>query len=537
MTVRPAAIAAALALSLWPGLTRSPLAAFQHEHDAPPPVFNAPIALYKPGVLGGFHRPISSRVPEAQSFFDQGFQLTYSFAKPEAVRSFREAEKRDPDCAICFWGEAWALGSNLNWTMGPEESPFAYAAIQKARSLAGGHATANERAFIDAMAIRYVEHFDPAKRVEQDRAYAEAMRKVADAFPKDLDAATLYGEALFLLEPRRGARDIANPNVQKIVSVFEGVLKEDIHHLGACHLYVHITEATTEPGRAAACAEFLGHSVPGASHINHMPAHTWTQIARWSDAVRDNLEAWHSDQKAQTGEGIAIYPTHDLHMLVYAASMDGQGAIAIQAGRDYERLANDPMFRLLTLVRFGRFDDVREVTTRPAAQIPAGVWEFAQGYAALRKGDRESAASHRDAVKNLAASSTETFRIHPAKKLLGILAAILDGEIARGSGNLPAAVSAFEEAASIEDSLIWDEPEPLPFAARHWLGAALLEAGRSADAERVYRAELKHHPHNGWSLLGLRQALVAQGKPAREVSDEFDRSWARSDVWIQASRF
>jgi tetratricopeptide (TPR) repeat protein len=513
------------------------LAAFQHEHDAPPTAFGAPIALYKSGVLGNFHRPISSRVPEAQAFFDQGFQLTYSFAKPEAVRSFREAEKRDSECAICYWGEAWALGSNLNWTMAPEEAPYAYAAIQKARSLADAHATANERAFIQAMTVRYVEHFDPARRVEQDRAYAEAMRKVADAFPKDLDAATLYGEALFLLEPRRGARDITSPNVRTIVSVFEGVLKRDIHHLGACHLYVHITEATTEPGRAAACAEFLGHSVPGASHINHMPSHTWTQIGRWKDAVRDNLEAWHSDQKARTGEGIATYPTHDLHMLVYAASMDGQGAIAIQAGRDYARLTDDPMYHLLTLVRFGRFDDVRELTARPAAPISVGVWEFAQGYADLRKGDRESAARHRDQAQSLAASSTESFRIHPARKLLGILAAILDGEIARDNGNLPSAVTSFETAVSIEDSLIWDEPEPLPFAARHWLGAALLEAGRPADAERVYRADLKRHPHNGWSLLGLRQALVAQGKPAQEVSEEFDRSWVRSDVWIQASRF
>ena len=180
---------------------------------------------------------------------------------------------------------------------------------------------------------------------------------------------------------------------------------------------------------------------------------------------------------------------------------------------------------------------MRELTTRPAAPIPAGVWEFAQGYAELRKGDREAAARHRDGAQNLAVSSTEMFRIHPAKKLLGILAAILDGEIARDAGNLSSAVTSFEAAVSIEDSLVWDEPEPLPFAARHWLGAALLEAGRPSDAARVYRADLKRHPHNGWSLVGLRQALVAQGQPAREVSEEFDRSWVRSDVWIQASRF
>ena len=137
---------------------------------------------------------------------------------------------------------------------------------------------------------------------------------------------------MFLLEPRAGARDIANPNVQRIVGVLERALTNDIRHPGACHLYIHITEATSEPGRAAACAEFLGQSIPGASHINHMPSHTWTQIGRWGDAVRASLDAWHSDLKSLVGEGVAIYPWHDLHMLVFAASMDGQGAIAVQAG-------------------------------------------------------------------------------------------------------------------------------------------------------------------------------------------------------------
>ncbi len=275
----------------------------QHaDHSTPPAAFNGRIGLYK-SALGPFTRPISSQNREAQAFFNQGFQLTYAFAKPEAVRSFREAETRDPMCAICYWGEAWAWGSDLNWVMGPDEAPFAYAAIQKAVALAPAHATPIERAFIQAMSVRYVERFDPAKRVEQDRAYADAMKKVVDAYPDDLDAAALYAEALFLLEPRAGARDIANPNVQRIVGVLERALTKDIRHPGACHLYIHLTEATSEPGRAAACAEFLGKSIPGASHINHMPSHTWTQIGRWGDAVRASLDAWHSDLKSLVGEG------------------------------------------------------------------------------------------------------------------------------------------------------------------------------------------------------------------------------------------
>src|SRR4051794_32769861 len=199
IVVRAPFLAACLATAgclAWPSSARA--------QTPPAPSFEdrymEPIELFKTG-LGTFARPISSSNKEAQAFFNQGFQMMYSFAKPEAVRSFREAWKRDPDCAICYWGEAWAWGSYLNAPMSSEESPYAYAAIQKAVSLRA-KATPEERAMIDAMAVRYVQTFDLATRVQQDRAYAEAMKKVADQYPDDLDVVTLYADALFLLEPR-----------------------------------------------------------------------------------------------------------------------------------------------------------------------------------------------------------------------------------------------------------------------------------------------------------------------------------------------
>jgi tetratricopeptide (TPR) repeat protein len=515
-----------------------PQAAQPHaDHAAPPAAFNGRIALYKTA-MGPFTRPISSRNSEAQAFFNQGFQLRYAFARPEAVRSFREAQTRDPECAICHWGEAWAWGSDLNWTMSAEEAPFAYAAIQKAIALAAGHATPIEQAVIQAMSVRYVARFDPERRVEQDRAYADAMKKVVDAYPDDLDAAALYAEALFLLEPRGGRRDLANPNVERIVGVLERALTKDLHHPGACHLYIHITEATSEPGRAAACAEFLGRSIPGASHINHMPSHTWTQVGRWGDAVRASLDAWHSDLKALVGEGVAIYPWHDLHMLVFAASMDGQGAIAVQAGRDYSRMTKNPVYLLLTLVRFGRFEDIlADLSTRTQGLLSGPVWDFAQGYAQLRAGNRAAAQMHLTSLVSAANTSTAQFGSNSAKAIFGVLAGILEGEIALAAADRTAAITAFEKAVAIEDALEWDEPEPLPFSARHWLGPVLIEARRPADAEAVYREDLERHPKNGWSLLGLSQALAAQGKQSRDVTEEFERAWARSDTWIRSSRF
>ena len=495
-----------------------------------------PIDLYKTG-LGKFTRPISSSNKDAQAFFDQGFQMMFAFAKPEAIRSFREAWKRDPNCAICYWGEAWAWGSYLNGPMSPGEAPHAYAAIQKALSLKDKHATAKERAFIDAMAVRYVEKFDPAKRVEQDKAYAAAMERVADAYPDDLEAATLHADALFLLEPRRGTRDVKSPSVQRLHRVLERILAKDVNHPGACHLYVHATESTVVPERAMTCAQFLGKSIPGASHINHMPSHTWNEVGRWGDSVRANLEAWHSDQKAAIGEGFAIYPSHNLHMLLYAASMDGQGAIAMQAGKDYAKLTGDTFYQTLTMVRFGRFDEVLDVKNRPRDEILGGLWDFSQGYAQLKTGNTDFAKVYLERVRKSADSSKAMFRWHSAKQLLGTVAGILHGEILWTEGDRNGAISAFEQAVLVEDQLAYDEPEPLPFAARHWLGAALLEAKRYVDAERVYREELDDHPHNGWSLLGLQKALAGRGITSAEVDADLAKSWSRADIWIRASKF
>jgi tetratricopeptide (TPR) repeat protein len=497
--------------------------------------YTEPIRLFSVG-LGTFTRPMSSTNREAQAFFDQGFQMMYSFAKPEAVRSFREAWKRDPECAICYWGEAWAWGSYLNAPMNAEESPHAYAAVQKAVSLRS-RAIPQERALIDALAVRYVEKFDGTRRVEQDRAYADAMQRVAAQYPDDLDIATLFADALFLLEPRRGTRDVNDPNVRRLHQVLEAILARNVRHPGACHLYVHATESTVVPGRAEACAEFLGRSIPGASHINHMPSHTWNEVGRWGDSVRANLEAWHSDQKAAIGQGFAIYPEHNLHMLLYAASYDGQGAIAMRAGKDYTKLTGESFYEVLTLIRFGRFDEVLQVTSRPRPEIQGGLWDFAQGYAHLKQGNTDFASLYLARVRKAADSSKATFRVHTAKSLLSVVAGILEGEIQRTAGNLDAAIASFQLAATTQEALVYDEPEPLPFSAFHWLGAALLDAKRFDEAEKAYRAELKDHPHNGWSLLGLKLALEGMSKGSSDVTSDLSSSWSRADTWIQASRF
>ena len=500
-------------------------------------------ATYYPEALGPLTRPITTDSPEAQKFFDQGVQMMYAFTPLRAARSFRQAQREDPDCAMCFWGEAWAWGPYLNGPMGRDDAPRAYENIRKAEKLAGEHASEVERALIEAMAVRYAEEHDGDTRKMLDSAYARAMASVYERFPRDPDVGTLYGESLMLLEPRRGRWDIEKPAVRDIHRILESVLAIDITHPGACHLYVHATEPTIRPEKAEACADHLGASIPGASHIQHMPSHTYNRIGRWGDAVRGNLAAWHTDQRAEEDIAWAIYPSHNLHMLLFAASMDGQGAIAIQAAKDYGKIVRGGSFyHSLTLLRFGRFDEILDMDEPPPDEtIQRGFWDFARGYAYLRHDERGRATTYLERVRRAAENmgEEESFRGHSATDLLGTVAGILEGEILRDEGDNEGAVAVLEAAIELEDSLRYDEPEPLNFSARHWLGDLLLEMERYREAEAVFRAALEDHPMNGWSLYGLERALRAQGMAAKadEVHVLFEEAWARSDTWIRRAVF
>jgi hypothetical protein len=428
--------------------------------------------------------------------------------------------------------------------MDGEDVPRAYEVIQWASEIAAGHTSPVEARLIEAMSQRYEPTHDSTTRAGLDSAYANAMAAVYRDYPNDLDVGVLYAESLMLLEPRRGTWDIDKPAVRRIHQVLEAVLAQDIRHPGACHFYIHATEPTSEPGKSEACAEFLGNAIPGASHVVHMPSHVYNRIGRWGDAVRANIQAYHTDQRAAWNQGFAIYPSHNLHMLVFSASNAGQGAIAILAGKDYGKLESDAageFYHALALIRFGRFDDVLELDDPPGDDIPLGLWRFARGYAHLKQENPDSARAYLAMMEHAIVTIPDTirFRGHPAEHLLGVTAGILQGELEWQEGRLDDAIATFEAAVVLEDQIRYDEPEPLNFSARDWLGAALLEADRPGDAEQVYRAALDDHPNNGWSLFGLEQALRVQGRDgeADEVRRRLDESWVMADVLLLASRF
>lgn len=498
-----------------------------------------PVPLYDD--LGSYCRPVTASA-EAQRYFDQGMRLTYGFGHPEAQRSFREAIRRDPGCAMCYWGLAWSLGPYINAAMDSASGVEAYGAIREAERL-GGSATPVERALIGAMAARYAAVPTAANRPGLDSAYVAAMREVVRRFPDDLDAASLLGEALMVLRPwdqwtRAGD---PQPGTEEVVAVLESVLARDLRHPGACHHYIHATEASRDPGRAAECADLLGGVIPGASHIPHMPSHTYMRIGRYGDAVRANQRAWHADQRAAHGSAPGIYPPHNLHMLFTAASMDGQSAVAIQAARDLARgFPAYGFYPVVTLARFGRWEEALEERVRGEGNLHAGLGLFGRGLAHLGLGHAAEARIRLDSLDAvLAATPADArFRKHPQRSLLGIARAILAGELSAAAGRPDEAVRTLREALPLEDSLVYDEPEPWSIPLRQVLGAILLESGRAAEAETAYREELRVHPENGWSLYGLERSLRAQGRGAEAdgVAERLERAWARADVWLAGSR-
>lgn len=493
--------------------------------------------------LGPHARPIVTASDRAQAYFDQGMLFMYAFGTDAAERAFRAARAEDPSCAACYWGEAWALAPYLNGGMPPGDERRAHAAIQRARELAGG-ASEVERALIETFAVRFEAEPDRDRRKTLDTLYASRMEEVAARFPEDLDVQTLYAEALMLLRPRRGSVDLEAEDVRRILPILEGVLARNVRHPGACHLYIHLVEASQEPERGERCADYLGDAI-AVSHIRHMPSHIYMNVGRYGDAVRANQRAWHADQMASYGGPPGVYPAHNLHMLLFAAVMDGQSAVAIQAARDLAREQPPWAWYLpATLARFGRWAEILESGAAPEASeepLDAAIWTWARGMAHLRT---SAPARAREALARLdgvvaGIEPDATFRFHDLADVLALPRAILAAEIAHAEGRSEEAIAALEAGVAVEDGLIYDEPAPWHLPLRTVLGAVLLEADRPADAEAVYREALADHRENGWALFGLARALEAQGKEAmaQEARRDFEQAWARADIWLRSSRF
>ncbi|MGD8495899.1 MAG: hypothetical protein PVF05_06880 [Gemmatimonadales bacterium] len=507
--------------------------------------------------LGDHHYEITTDVPRAQRYFDQGLRLYYAFNHQEAIRAFREAQRLDPECAMCWWGEALAWGPNINLPMDSAAGAAAYAAMREAIARIDG-ASPRESAFIEALAPRYAEDV-PADRAALDSAYARRMRDVRDAYPDDVEAAVLYAEAQMDLRPWDywTAEATPYPGMDDALATLTAVIEGNPEHPGACHFYIHAVEKVY-PERAVECAERLADLMPGAGHLVHMPGHIYIRVGRYMDAVRMNEHAVHADetyiqdQQPSMGVYTAGYYPHNYDFMAFAALMAGRRGQAVMASRKMATVVPDAMMQIGDLVfgqhyavrwlqvavRFGRWDEILAAPAPPQTLPHArALWQYGRGRALVATGDLPGAEAALDRLREAAEGpELEGLRLefNGAQHVLKIAEHVLAGRLAEARGDSDAAVAELREAARLEDALYYGEPPEWTVPVRQELGAVLLAAGRPDEARAAFEADLERFRANGWSLKGLELSLRALGRDveADEAAARFADAWQYADVDI-----
>jgi tetratricopeptide (TPR) repeat protein len=508
------------------------------------------------GNLGSYHRAIATSNDEAQKFFDEGLTLLYGFNHEEAFRSFERAAALDPRAPMPHWGMSLALGTNYNDTATPGRLQQAHTHLTHAQERAANGSDV-ERAFIDALATRYVATPDDGKQPSREEAYAAAMGDVSKRFPDDLDAATLHAESMMNLRPwKLHSRDgTPAPGTARIVATLESVLKRNPDHPGANHYYIHAVEASRTPERALASAKRLDALVPGAGHLVHMPAHIYQRTGDYRAAAKSNAVAAEIDEKYVKATGATgMYPTmyygHNLQFLSAAAMMAGNFAVARESGRKTATLvgplAGDILMlqpyalqELFALLRFERWNDVLAAPAAPAGRdLQIALDHYARGaaHAGLQHaGEAEKeAAAMEEAAKRLPKDAMVSL-VNSVADVLTVAREDLAARIATAKGDSRGAIARWTRAVAAEDKLAYNEPPDWLLPTREGLGAALMRAGRAAEAEKVFRDDLERNRRNPRSLFGRWKALERQNKTAEaaKARETFEAAWQGADVELK----
>lgn len=518
-------------------------------HEPLPPAAQEPY----PG-LGSYHFPITTANPEAQLYFDQGITLLYGFNHDEAARYFRRAAELDPDAPMPYWGLALAIGPNYNDTEVDEARAAAtYEAVQNARQRAG-RASPREQAYIDAIARRYPSPDPESDWLAFHRDYSDAMRAMTQRFPDDLDAATLFAESLMMLRPWQlwTADGEPAPGTLELVAVLESVLKRDPNHAGANHFYIHAIEASPNLERAIPSANRLMTLVPGVGHLVHMPGHIFLQTGDYELAADTNVKAVEADnafieRTAATGIYPLMYATHNVHFVAYARAQQGRYEEAKAAAEEMAARVGDfdlemqmlegfRLYPLMVDLRFHRWDEVIEAR-EPSAEreLEHAFWRYARAMGYTGQGDLRRAEAEQARFEQERAAIPEDSQYllnNKSADLLALASATLAARIAEARGDNDGAIDAWRRAVALERAVQYDEPPAWFYPVRQSLAAALLEAGRAAEAEAVFRETLARFPRDGRLLFGLEQSLLAQDRPdeAALVHAQFEAAWADATV-------
>lgn len=506
--------------------------------------------------LGDMHHPVTTSNAEAQKFFDQGLRLIFAFNHEEAASSFQRAAELDPKLAMAYWGIAESIGPNYNDPADPDRFKQAHAAIAKAGELST-NASASEKAYIAAMAVRFPADPNADKRLAAER-YRNAMGDVMKQFPDDLDAATLYAEAGMNLHPWGLWHPDGTPEggTEEIIAALESVLRRDPNHMGAIHYYIHSVEASPNPERALAAANRLAALAPSAGHLVHMPGHVYIRTGDFESAVKTNQLAAEADRtylQASGSQGMygAMYYSHNLHFIAACAGMNGNYDEAHKAGemlsahvgphvKDMPPLEGFMTVPMAVEVRFQKWDQILAMP-QPAAALKTTTiyWHFARGMAQAGKGKITEAEAEYKIVSEAAekTSPNEIFAMpvnNKSKDVLTIAANVLGAKIALAKHDSANAIAQLRKAIAVQDTLKYDEPPDWFYPVRESLGAVLLMNGNAPEAEKVFREDLERNPRNPRSLFGLGEALRAQNRAydAQFVDKQFQSSW-KSEIKLK----
>jgi tetratricopeptide (TPR) repeat protein len=510
--------------------------------------------------LGNLHYPITTTSLKAQEFFEQGLRLVYAFNHWEAVQAFRTATDLDPDCAMAYWGLALAFGPNLNDWNPQDRERLAFEAIKMAQGKKD-RISSVEKELIDALATRYDGNVYE-NRDSLNQAYANAMVKLASKYADDPEVQTLAADALMNSMPwdywqKNGAPKPATAQAQNILEV---ALKKFPNHPGAHHLYIHLVEASPTPELALHSAEFLENAMPAAGHIVHMPAHIYVRVGQYSRSIESNLKAVKADEQYLSysdNQGMyrLMYYPHNVDFIAFSSYMEGRSNLGIQTALklaykgSFSKLSAPGFSQYLTVepmiayTRFGKWNDILSLPDPGNDILYAQViWRFSRGVAFIRTGYNDLAKDELaklDSLNKLDTLKTIYISFNPVSSSSQIAAHLLRGEILMSEKKIDDAIKQFGDAVSIEDSMRYNEPPDWKIPTRHFLGAALTDAGRYAEAEQVYVADLKVNRENGWSLTGLQKCLLKQGKKSEvtATAKRFGKAWKNADIAITNSRF
>lgn len=492
--------------------------------------------------VAGISYKITTASEKAQSLFDAGVAHMWNFNHGEAINAFKAAQNEDPNCAMCFWAEAFAHGPNINLAMAEEAVAPAYAATQKALALKG-NAGEKEKALIDAITTRYAAK--PVKdRAPLDAAFADAMEKVAAAYPDDDFIASTAAEANMDTQPwDYWDADGRTPKGRagKTLSLLEAVLARNPDYQPAIHLYIHTTEATTNPFRAVPYADRLAALSPGLGHLIHMPSHTYARIGRYKQSMDLNIEAVKADEAFLASADASPmfeygYYVHNVHFVMTSAQMAGDKATALAMAKKLdakipvEMAIEVPLAAPIKVAPYYAFAQFAEPAEILALQNPGddapflkAAWHYARGEAFARTGDAASARAEAEAISELRVKSDFSglvANLIPAPDILKIQQLTVTARAAAAAGDEASAIEAMEEVVALQEGLNYTEPPYWYYPAKQTLAAMVLKAGDAERAEQLFVESLAEIPNNAWAFYGLAEAYRAQNdKSARKYAE------------------